>query len=192
MPLTFFKANPRNTGASCGVSFASKDQCVLFKLKRQVSYDPIKRVGSFWDGPQINIKFSLSEIGSIINVFEQNADFSAYHTSGGFKTQITLKPYYKAESDGVEVQKGYTLSAYKNGEDENDKISVMIGFTFGEATALREYLKFCLVHIFSAIYSSDKERAKIAAKEREQEPEKLPTPPQKPKQPEVVDDDDVF
>jgi hypothetical protein len=191
MPLTFYKANPKNTGASCGISFNSKDQCVFFNLKKQVSWDPKKRVGSFWDGKHALIKLSINEVGDVIRVLEQNTDFSAYHVSGEFKTQISFKPYFKeVEQDDElkEVHKGFTLSIYKTGSDENDKTSILIGFTHGEAIALREFLKFSLVHIYSAIYSADKKRAEITAKQRE----KVIEPPASQQKPVDNDDDDAF
>jgi hypothetical protein len=158
MPLEFYKANPRSTGAACQFSFNSKERALFVSIKRQVSYNPQKRIGSFWDGERCLVKFSVNEIGQMCHALERNKEWSNYHGFGGNKTQIFFKPYIKEDNEGNPVQKGFTLNIARSvGEEE--KKSFLIGFDFGECVVIREFLKFALEHIFSAIYSADKKSA---------------------------------
>jgi hypothetical protein len=159
MPLEFYKANPRCSGASCQFSFNSKDRALFISLKRQVSYDAQKHIGSFWEGERCLVKFSVNEIGQMIHCLERNKEWSNFHGFDGNKTQIFFRPYIKENNEGNSIQKGFTLSVTRTVSGAEAKSSFLIGFDFGECVVIREYLKFVLEHIFSAIYSSDKKAA---------------------------------
>lgn len=153
MPLQFYKPTPSNTGFASAISFNSKENCIYIQFIKQVSYDAQRRIGSFKGGKRNNFKFSLNEVGAMIYAIENTTKCSFFHSSKDATSAINFGPY--ALKDTQEI-KGFSLMITKTIGEEKDICK--IGFTFGEVTLLREYLKFCLDHCFSAIYSSDKKK----------------------------------
>lgn len=172
MSMQFYKPNSRNTGAALSVSFNSKGdkKGVFFELIKQVSWDDSTKKGKFGGGAKILSKFNTTEIAQFIDVIERGADFekALYHTNGESSSQINFtKMRNKVQQGGkwvdAEGYKGYVLYVNKG----EDKIS--IGLTFSEAVELREYLKFALNHIFTALYSESIKEAKEYRERKEAE-----------------------
>mgnify|MGYP001593512640 FL=1 len=169
MPSNYFSANPKGSGAALFVSFQSKEQCVFFKLLKQVSWDAKSRTGSFKDGAFVNVKFSPDEVADFIRAVRVNGESKFYHqfinnvTSGWFR-------YYHFDAENNNPAKsGFGLTV-KNGDTE-----FKVGFTLGSAERLAEYLKFALQRINEAIYAADKKDAEEYAAKKKQETK---TPPQ--------------
>jgi hypothetical protein len=172
MGLQFFKANKGNTGALAQVSFSSKGdrKGVFVELVKQNGWNSEARNGLgngvFKDGKKVNVKLSTTEAAGIINAVERREDAAKMvHTSAAGTTQINFVRYKgKVKKDNAWVPAddftGYSFGVARG----EDKIS--IGLTFSEVVELREYLKFCLEHIFSGIYSDDLKQAKEYAEKK--------------------------
>lgn len=145
--LSIYKPNPRNTGHACSFYLSPKDNRFYACLIKQDGWNAAKRTGSFAqnvDNPQkkVNIKFSNTEVGGILDSLETNREFSAYHDGATtqFSTSIKFAPYMK---DGAQV--GYSFMVTKSSkEDSTNKTSFVIGLNFPEGRLLREYLSFLL------------------------------------------------
>lgn len=160
MPLAIYKAKPNKNGTACSFSFNSKDQAMFISFIKQVSWDDQKKVGSFKGGDQCNVKFSMGEIGSLIDTIEKGRTASGYHSSANQTTTYTFAPYLKDEKLA-----GFSLSVFRKGkEDGAEKRPFQIGFNFGEAVMLREYFRSVLGRMYTAIYSEDKARYENAIK----------------------------
>lgn len=180
MGLQFYKANRAVSGSALGITFNSKEQAVFFECIKQTGWDEGTKNGSFKGGDKANVKFSLFEVGGLIDVIETvlatsvasdkatlvpaRREFKGYHSNAKGSTQITFKEY-KRGTDLV----GLSLSVKKTVTEGKVETSFVMGFSFAEAVTLREYLKFTLEHAFSALYAEDKERAKAYAKKKEDE-----------------------
>jgi len=95
--------------------------------------------------------------------------FSGYHTSAKADTRINFEAYVsKPFGEKPAELKGVSLSVSKKVKDETvDSPSFLMGFTFGEARTLLEYLRFALTHCFSALYADDKQRTKEYQEKKE-------------------------
>jgi hypothetical protein len=84
------------------------------------------------------------EVGSILHCLDSNDEFSAYHDSPKQVVKMKFSPYMKDNK-----QLGFSFAVTRDDkEDTSKKTSFLIGFYFGEAKALREYLVISLRHIF--------------------------------------------
>lgn len=165
MGLEFYKANKRVTGAGANVNFDSKGKALYISMVKQSAWNEQAGQGVFKDGAKVNCKFSVGEIGAIIDAIQTNRTFKAFHDGGDQITQIEFAPYMTGENK--DVQAGYGLRIHKtDSQDSTKKESFQIGFNFGEGVALMEYLKFSLTHIFSAIYAADKKAYDDAQKKK--------------------------
>jgi hypothetical protein len=199
-PFQFYKANKAATGTAVTFNFDSKELCVYVELIKQTGWDEANSTGSFKGGAKGNVKFSLAEVGSIIDVIETTLAatvasdkatlnpvpraFSGYHSGTNANTKIAFTPYKKKltqNKDGqdvqVEVLSGLSFSVSRKTTGENSvEQKFLMGFTFGEAVILREFFKNALVHCFDAIYSGEKARALDYKKKKDenQSPEQAP------------------
>ena len=164
MPLQFYKPNAKITGSAVSVSFNSKDEAMYIQFIKQVGYNTEKKLGSFKGGDKANFKFSLTEVGGMIDALERNVACPMYHGVGSNSARINFQPYIAKDGD----QKGFSLSITKVVEGQND--IYRIGFTFPEMRLLKEYLQFILDHCFSAIYSADKKKFEELKKKKESLP----------------------
>jgi hypothetical protein len=158
--LQFYKPNRGNTGAACSFSFNSKEQCLFVEFVKQTGWNESERTGSFKGGEKANAKFSLTEIGGLLLTCEKLIEFSTFHKSAKNNSQIHFAPFYeKTEGDQRGKLRGLGLRITRtNLEDSSDKQTFSIGLAPSEFTVLREFLKFSLDHIFSALYAEDKKR----------------------------------
>ncbi len=145
--IQFYKPNPRNTGAACSFNVSAKDSCVYVNYIKQASWDAKKKIGKFASkDPSAKgvFKLSATEVGSILHCLDSNDEFSAYHDSPKQVVKMKFSPYMKDNK-----QLGFSFAVTRDDkEDTSKKTSFLIGFYFGEAKALREYLVISLRHIF--------------------------------------------
>ncbi len=143
MKISFYKPNPRNTRHACSFLYAADKQAFYCSMVKQ--FDTSGKTGTFFgnkDNPDasVSLKLSPAEVGSMIDTFESGTrPTTQYHDSERQKLQISLKPY---EREGVQI--GFSFGVTKTIKDTGAKASFLIGFTFGEAVTLREFLKSCL------------------------------------------------
>lgn len=156
MPLTFFSPNSRNQGGALFASFNSKEEAGFFQVIQQNGWNEQTKKGIFKDGKRLNVKLSLDELAGILYAIENKTEFKFYHSFG---ESVTTGSFVHWSKDG---RSGFGLSV-KKGED-----IFRVSFAYESATKLREYLKFALEHIFSAIYSSDKKDAEEFAKKKQE------------------------
>ena len=166
MGLQFYKPNKSNKGGAAHFSFDSRSdkKGIFVEMIKQNGWDEKGRNGLgngvFKDGKKAFVKFTTTEAATILDSIERREDAPQFvHTSQAGTTNITFKRFkgkVKKGNDWVEAADftNYGLSV-KRGEEQ-----FSISFTFGEATELREYLKFALGHVFSGLYSADLQRAK--------------------------------
>lgn len=161
--ISFYKPNPKSTGCACSFKADTKldsSKGLFIDMIKQVSWDGTKRTGSFKGGEETSLKFSVTEVGDMLNALETNTaafpqfnkDAGAYHTSQSGSAMIRFCPYIDKEN----VQKGFSLSVSKKEEGKEKKF--LIGFTFAEMSVLREFLKWTLERIFTANHSAEKKK----------------------------------
>lgn len=182
--IAFYKPNPKVTGAACSFKADTKldsSKGVFTEFVKQVAWNADKRTGSFSGGEQATLKFSINEVGDMLNALEKNVpafpqfnkDAGAYHKSPTGSAQIRFCPYIDSKTG---EQRGFSLSVSKK-EDGKDK-KFVIGFTFAEMVVLREFLKWTLDRIFTAQHSAEKkkfedlQKAKKSPKPKSAEPAK--------------------
>tara|TARA_Y100001963_G_C6750892_1_gene434164 strand:- start:405 stop:923 length:519 start_codon:yes stop_codon:yes gene_type:complete len=148
--IHFYKPNAKVTGTACSFWYNTNEKSFFSSMIKQASWDSSKRQGSFVKNKQVPdknviVKFSAAEIGGILDSIETNREFSTYHSS---KNQITKIKFGKYERDGKQIGFSYGVNK-ENKEDSTDKSSFIIGFTFGEARLLKQYLMKALDSSFS-------------------------------------------
>ena len=175
--IQFYKPNPRNTGAACSFNVSAKDSCVYVNYIKQASWDAKKKIGKFAskDSSAKGVfKLSATEVGSVLHCIDSNDEFSAYHDSPRQIVKMKFCPYMKDEK-----QLGYSFAVTRDDkEDTSKKTSFLIGFYFGEAKALREYLVLSLRHIFERnikeaikkAVNANAEKAPVKKEEPKEEP----------------------
>ena len=140
--IQFYKPNPKVTGTACSF-WVNDDGSIMSYMIKQDSWDSKKRIGSFSknkDNPQGKaiVKFSVSEVGGIVDAIERNVVFSAYHSSKNQITKINFGPYISKKE---EKQIGFSYSINKEEkEDSTNKVGFIIGFNYGEGRLLKEFL----------------------------------------------------
>jgi hypothetical protein len=164
--IHFYKPNAKVTGTACSFWYNTNEKTFFSSMIKQASWDSSKRQGSFVKNKKVPdknviVKFSAAEVGGILDSIEANREFSTYHSS---KNQITKIKFGKYERDGKQVGFSYGVNK-ENKEDSTDKTSFIIGFTFGEARLLKQYLIKALDSSF-VFYSPNKEE-EVVQKENE-------------------------
>lgn len=162
--LSIYKAKANKNGTACSFSFNSKDQALFINLIKQVGWDESTKKGSFKGGDKCNVKFSMAEIGGLIDTIEKGRPSKGYHSSQNQTIQYTFAPYYLGPEGGDKKLAGFSLSVFRQTGEEKEKKAFQIGFNFGEAVMLREYFRSVLGRMFGAIYSEDKQRYEAAVK----------------------------
>ena len=127
MNLQIYKPNPKNQG--CAISFQisqkpNSEPQFYVNCIAQHSWNDQTKTGSFAESRNnpsktIAIKFNEFELGEMINAFQQNTSYSAFHSSESNKTQIKLAPYEKTKGTGEYAVKytAFGLSFTRNGAD---------------------------------------------------------------------------
>jgi hypothetical protein len=148
--IHFYKPTAKVTGTACSFYLNKRDNAFFSTLIKQDGWNPERRIGSFKknkDNPskRVNIKFSVLEIASIIDSIKRNQQFTGYHGSNQI-VRFTFGPYTRK---GEEEQRGFSFSVTKeNKEDSTEKVSFLIGFSFGEAELLVHHLSHLLSESF--------------------------------------------
>lgn len=174
MGLQFYKPNKNNTGGACTFSLNSKESCVFIELIKQNGWDAAGRGGQgngiFKGGDKANIKISTNECGAMIRVIENNLGGipAMIHTSSNGSKTVRFYQWGK-DAQGNGEFKGWSVSVLAK-DKEGKETKIACSLSFDEIIVVREYLKFALVHIFSAIYAEDKKRAKEYAKHDDESP----------------------
>jgi len=164
VPNTYFKPNAKNTGCLASFSFASKGAAIFVNLVKQVAWNPKDKTGSFSGGIKACVKFSLGEVGAIINTIQnRNEPFDFYHTSDSGVATGSFKYWEMPGVDNKPGRAGFGLTV-KNSEGE-----FKVPFTLGEANDLAAYLNFARTHCYSAIYAADKKAAEEYLKNKANE-----------------------
>jgi hypothetical protein len=148
MNLSLYKPNPKNTG--CAISFQiapakdNKEPQFFVNCLLQHSWNSEKKTGSFVENrknPSKNIalKFNEFELGEFVHTFRTNKQYSTFHTTGDYQTQIRLTPYSKTRGKdkfAVEVM-AFGLSFIRNGSD-----TFKIPIDPGEAIRLTSFIEY--------------------------------------------------
>jgi len=187
MPIQFFKPNQKNTGNACSFSVNSKEGAVYANFIHQTGPQQFK------GGKSCNVKFSMYEVGSLIDTIEKGRKTNSFHKfpNGTQIVTYNFEPYYIGEGDDKKFR-GYGLSITQSDAEDSSvpKEKFSIGFTPGEAVTLREYFRWCLSHINDAIYSADKKAREANAKPAADAKKKETPKPKKKEEP--ADGEDPF
>lgn len=161
MGLKIYSATKTNNGSIFETSFNSKEENVWLSLKKQTGINvgaDGRTNGVYKDGATVKVKLSVAEVGSIIYAIENKGEYSVPHNESSIRFGYwVIEP--KTPQD--KRRDGFSLTVKKEGVDYKST------FNLGTAETLKEYLKFSLTHIFSAIYAADKEFFKNSKKGQE-------------------------
>jgi hypothetical protein len=153
--ISFYKPTPKVTGTAMSFYLNKRDNSFFSNLIKQDSWDDSRKIGSFQknkkvQGKNVNIKFSQTEIASIIDAVDRNIEITGYHGSNQV-VRFSFGPYIPKTKtpDGEWVegtqQKGFSFRVTRESkEDSTNKQSYVIGLTFPEAKLLREHLVYLL------------------------------------------------
>jgi hypothetical protein len=174
--MQLYKPNRNIKGSAISINFSAKtdkdgqkgDKSFYFQMIHQVGWDEKSGNGTFKDGKKVIVKFAPHEVAGIIAAINKNMSLAetmntkyVYHDGDKFSTNISFEPHFKSEKKGNEwvktnQQAGFLLRATKtNKQDETDKDSIAIGFTWAETELLKNYLINGLSHISNAWYSEN-------------------------------------
>lgn len=195
MNLQIYKPNSKNTG--CAISFQisqkpNSEPQFYVNCIAQHSWNDQTKTGSFAESRNnpsktIAVKFNEFELGEMINAFQRNTTYSAFHSSESNKTQIKLSPYEKTKGTGEYAVKyiAYGLSFTRNGAD-----SFKVPLEPGEAVRLIAFInKFYSLLDDSRKLPTKTEQASPA--KREPAPEPAPTPKPKKAEPVAADSEEM-
>lgn len=169
--INFYKPNSKKTGHACSFQYA-KDGNFYFSFAKQTGES--SKTGSFKSKDRsntINGKLSVTEVCSIIDSIDSNREFSAFHKSAKQTLSMKFGPYVRNEE-----QIGYTFSVNRKGESGESK-GYLIGFNFGEAVQVREYLKTALQTVFAGQIEKS-QQLNVNSKPKREEPVKQEQSPQ--------------
>jgi hypothetical protein len=157
--ISFYKPTPKVTGTAMSFYLNKRDNSFFSNLIKQDSWDSGRKIGSFQknkkvEGKNVNIKFSQTEIASIIDAIDRNIEITGYHGSNQV-VRFSFGPYVPkvktADGEWVEgtEQKGFSFRVTRESkEDSTNKASYVIGLTFPESKLLREHLSYLLRESF--------------------------------------------
>lgn len=194
--MKLYKPNKSVKGSALSINFSAKtdkegikgDKSFYFQLVSQTGWDDKSGNGTFKDGKKIIVKFAPHEISGIIAAIRKNISLAdtmnvkyVYHNNDATATNITFEPHFKSEKQGenwvkTNVQNGFIFRVTKTDKNnEQNKDTISIGFTWAEVELLRAVLENGLVHISDSWYSENinrgsknKEKLKQASKVEEQ------------------------
>ena len=138
--IQFYKPNAKVTGTACSF-WANSDGGIMSSLIKQARPPKQNPFAENKDNPDKRVitKLNPTEIGGIIDAMENNRDWSNYHSSENQQLQLKFAPYESG------THKGFSFSIYRQDKtDSTNKVSFAIGFTFGEARYLKEFLIYSL------------------------------------------------
>lgn len=126
-----------------------KGLVIMMEGVRQKSYDPDKRLGSFYNGKDnpdecFRVKFNEIEVGGLIRAIRVYDNFKAYHSFDTDKTSIDFVTYEKKPKGNEPPGKAFSLTVKRNG------VPMGIGIELAEAEALRVFLETALAEVFYA------------------------------------------
>lgn len=155
MNLQLYKPNSKNTGCAISFQISQKgdgEPQFYVNCIAQHSWDDKKKTGSFSGSRNdpsktVALKFNEFELGELINSFNREVPYSAFHTSESTKTQIRLTTYEKTRGSGdfaVKV-KAFGLTIIRNGSD-----TFKVPIEPGEAVRLERFIEtyFSLLDVF--------------------------------------------
>lgn len=196
--MQLYKPRKDNKGSALSINYSAKtdkdgqkgDKSLYVQLIQQVGWDEKSGNGTFKDGKKIITKFAPHEIAAILASIKRNISMAdamnvkyVFHDGEKFKSNIVFEPYFKSTKQGdVWVksanQSGFVLKVTKTSkEDENNKDTIGLAFTWAETELLRVVLEDSLSHIASAWYAENIGRvSKKKEKPSEFPPEALPEP----------------
>ena len=95
--ISFYKPTPKVTGTAMSFYLNKRDNSFFSNLIKQDSWDSSRKIGSFQknkkvEGKNVNIKFSQTEIASIIDSVDRNTEISGYHGSNQV-VRFSFGPY---------------------------------------------------------------------------------------------------
>jgi len=158
--ISFYKPTPKVTGTAMSFYLNKRDNSFFSNMIKQDSWDSGRKIGSFQknkkvEGKNVNIKFSQTEIASIVDAVDRNVEITGYHGSNQV-VRFSFGPYVpkRKTEEGEWVQgteqKGFSFRVTRESkEDSTNKQSYVIGLTFPEAKLLREHLVYLLSESFS-------------------------------------------
>ena len=160
--LSFFKANPKNSGTACSFWLNSKDGSFWCSLLKQASWDHAKKRGSFAANRDTNkharVKFNVTEICGFIEVIKNNiqlkdAGVSGYHSSQKQVVKFSFSPM--TSKDG---RSGFVLFVSKEEKEySTNQVEFKIGFSKAEARSLLIYFDEMVRKSFKSFGESDQE-----------------------------------
>lgn len=171
MSINYFKANKSNTGICCSFAVNTEQDCFFINLQRQTGDKQFK------GGKRVATKINMVEAGGILTCIERNKDQEFIHKTDLATTHIFFQRYFeydKVAKKSTDKQLGFSLSITR-APKEGEKETFRIGFNYGEAAALREYLKWGLMELFKFQTETNKQeqakRVKNKAEESKGEPD---------------------
>lgn len=174
--MQLYKPRRDNKGSALSINYSAKtdkdgqkgDKSLYMQLIQQVSWDEKSGNGTFKDGKKIITKFAPHEIAAMLASIKRNismADAMAvkyvFHDGEKFKSNIVFEPYFKSTKQGETwvkstTQSGFVLKITKTSkENEANKDTIGLAFTWAETELLRVVLEDSLSHIASAWYAEN-------------------------------------
>ena len=111
MSLSLYKPTPKNTGCGfnfqLGINTKTQESTLYVKSIKQHSWDEQKRQGYFQQNvgdpdKNITLKFNEYEIGHVIYAFDNEQEYSTFHTFNEDKTSIKLSPWEKKVKKSIQ------------------------------------------------------------------------------------------
>jgi hypothetical protein len=171
--INFYKPNSKKTGHACSFQYA-KDGNFYFSFAKQTGWNDSTKTGSFKSNDRsntINGKLSETEVCQVIDSIDSNREFSAFHKSAKQTLSIKFGPYVRNEE-----QIGYTFSVNRKSETGESK-GYLIGFNFGEAVQVKEFLKTALQAVFTEKIEKS-QQLNMNSRPKKEEPVKQERPSQ--------------
>ena len=162
--LSFFKANPSNTGTACSFWLNSKDGSFWCSLLKQSAWDSNKNRGSFAANRDTNkharVKFNAVEVCGFIEVIENNIELKDAGVNGYHSSQKQIVKFSFVPITSKDGRNGYALSVTKEDkEDSTNQIQFRIGFSKAEARSLSIYFDEMVRKSFKSFGENESEEA---------------------------------
>ena len=158
MSLQLFKSNKFLKGVAASWSFNSAESSFFLAMQKQVGYSEESHTGTFKDGARIVVKFSIWEIGALMNCLKNSdKDYSFFHKTPTTNVAIKFSPYLVKDTN---EHKGYSVAVNKLGADNKAENTWFLTLSFPEKETLLTWLDFGLRHCYSATYAADKKAYK--------------------------------
>ena len=162
MSLNIFKPQRNGNGACCNIALNLDDKCFYVNLQRQVA--AFDSPAPFKGGKRLTTKLSTFEAGQILVCIQRNFDQQMVHKTPEATTNIYFQRFFKWDDEKkayTTQQLGYYISVTRTPK-EGEKDTIRVGFTYGEAEVLRQYLIWSLGLIFVKQTEEQKVKAETA------------------------------